>query len=103
MTKFSAPSFDAVAAPFVKAGKLSVASLEKLAAFQFGLLQSYTDLGLSRLHAATAVTDLASLKAFGETSVGVAKEVGAKVQADVKAYADLLAGFGAECKGLVKV
>ena len=42
----------------------------KLAAFQFGLLQSYTDLGLSRLHAATAVTDLASLKAFGETSVG---------------------------------
>lgn len=103
MTKFSVPSLEAVTAPVVKAGKLNVASLEKLTAFNFGLLQSYSDLGLSRLKAATDVTDLASLKAYGESSVEVAKDFGAKVQADAKAYADLLAGVGAEYKDLVKV
>lgn len=102
MSKFSVPSFEAVVAPVVAASKLSVAQIEKLAAFQFGLVQSYTELSLSRLKAATEVRDLAGLKSFGEASVSVAKDLGAKAQADAKALADLLAGFGSEYKGLVR-
>lgn len=103
MSKFSVPSFEAAVAPVVAASKLSVAQLEKLASFQFGLVQDYAGLGLARLKAATEVSDLAGLKAYGEASVGVAKDVGAKVQADAKALVELLTGFGAEYKGLVRV
>ena len=103
MSKFSVPSFEAAVAPVVAASKLSVAQLEKLASFQFALVQDYAELSLSRLKAATEISDLAGLKAYGEASVGVAKDVGAKVQADAKALVELLTGFGAEYKGLVRV
>ena len=73
MTKFSVPSLEAVTAPIVAAGKLSVAQLEKLTSFQFALVQDYAELSLSRLKAATEISDLAGLKAYGEASVGVAK------------------------------
>ena len=103
MTKLTVPSLEAVVAPVVSANKLAVANLEKLTAFQFGVLRSYADLGVARLKAATDVTDADSLKAFSESSVEVAKELGAKVQADAKALADLLAGFKAEFDKLAKV
>lgn len=88
-------------APVVQANKLFVASLEKLAAFQFGLLRSYAGFGLGRLQAASDVTDVESLKAFSAAQLEAAGALRQKALDDAQAYADLLAGFKAEFEQLV--
>lgn len=100
MTDFTFPSLadvtaksQALAAPVIQANQLSVANLEKLAAFQLSHLGAYTDLGLSRLKAAAEVADIDGLKAFAESSAEVAQGVGARLQDDAKALVELLAGF----------
>lgn len=88
-------------APVVQANKLFVASLEKLAAFQLGLLRSYAGFGLSRLQAASDVTDVESLKAFSAAQLEAAGALRQKALDDAQAYVDLLAGFKAEFEQLV--
>lgn len=101
MSDFTLPNIDAVVAPVVKANKLFVANLEKLTDFQFDTLRAYSDVGLSRLKAAVEITDVEGLTAYAEASVAVAKDLGAKVQADAEALADLLNGFKAGFEALV--
>jgi len=84
------------ATPVVKASKLAVANLEKLVAFQFSALQSYSDLALSRLKAATEVTDLESFQSFASAQLEAATALRQKLMDDAKALVDLSAVFKAE-------
>ncbi len=88
-------------APAVKANKLFVANLEKLAEFQLVALRSYTDLGLAQLKAAAEVSDAESLQAYLRGQVETANVVRQKLLDDAKALADLSAGFKAEFDKLV--
>lgn len=90
----------AYTAPLVKANKLFIANLEKLAAFQMSLLHAYSDFGLARLKAATEVSDLESLKSFGEAQVEAATVLRQKLIDDGKALTALVASFKGEFETL---
>lgn len=92
----------ALPAAVVKANKLAVANTEKLVAFQMGVLRAYVDLGLSRLKAASEVSDLKGLQAFYADQVELAKVVSQKLVADSKALTELGAGFKADFDALSK-
>ena len=50
--------------PVIKANKLSAANLEALVNFQMSALQSYVDMAMTRMKAASDISDPASFQAF---------------------------------------
>ena len=83
-------------APVVKANQAAVANVEKLVAFQLNALQSYADLGISRLKAAAEVSNPQDLQAFFQGQVEAANVLRQKGLEDAKALAELVAGIQAE-------
>lgn len=82
--------------PVVKTNQAVVANLEKLVSFQMNALQSYIDLGISRLKAAAEVRDPQSLQDFFRGQLEAANVLRHKGLDDAKALAELIAGIQAE-------
>jgi phasin family protein len=85
-----------VVAPIVKTNQAAVANLEKLVSFQFNALQSYVDLGMSRLKAAAEVSNPQDLQTFFQGQVEAANVLRQKSMEDAKALAEILTGIQAE-------
>lgn len=83
-------------APMLKASKLAIAGLEKLVAFELATLQSYSDLTIARLKAATEISDVKGLQDFYTTQIEVLSTVRQKMMDDAKALTDIGSGVKAE-------
>jgi phasin family protein len=95
-------NLQSVAAPVVQGNKLAVANLEKLVAFQLSAVQSYVDLGIARMKAATEVNGPQDAQAFVNGQVESANAFRTKLMEDAKALADLFAGFKGEFEKFAK-
>lgn len=95
-------NLQSVAAPVVQGNKLAVANLEKLVAFQLSAAQSYVDLGIARMKAATEVSGPQDAQAFVNGQVEAANALRTKLMADAKALADIFAGFKGEFETFAK-
>ena len=89
-------------APAKKMAELSISSTEKLFALQMALTKGYFELGMEQVKAVLAVKDPESFQSFVTKQAEVAKTVGEKVMADVKAVAELNAEVGAEVQKLAE-
>ena len=92
----------ALPANLLKANKLAVANIEKLATWQIASVKSYIDLGLDRLKAATEVTDVKSLQTFYNDQVKAVSALPQKVLEDSKTLANLGAGIKTDFEKLTK-
>ncbi|MDQ2696298.1 MAG: phasin family protein [Pseudomonadota bacterium] len=104
MANVNVPSVkpEALVALVVKANRLAVANLEKLAEFQKDALPGYVNVPLAQLKAAVEVTDAESAKVFANSQVEAGKALNAKLVADAKALAELLSSFVAGYNALAK-
>lgn len=94
--------YQAFLAPVVKANRLAVANLEKLAGFQLQMLRTYSQFGLGQLKAAADIRNPNDLQAFYAGQVDAAAALRKQLLDDGQALVDLLAGFKAEFDKLVR-
>lgn len=95
-------NFNALPKPLIKANQLLAAELEKMSHFQMAVLQSYMDMGLNQLKAATQVTDIKTLQDFLNSQAEMAQLLRQKMTEDAQAWADLSTGFKASFDDLAK-
>jgi phasin family protein len=77
------------AAPVAKLNKLAVAKVEELAALELASLRAYSELSLSQLKAAVAVSDADSLKTFADSQSAAVQSLSEKLIADAQEVAKI--------------
>jgi phasin family protein len=88
--------------PLHRGNKLAVAQLDKLVKFQMSALQSYVELGLTRMKAATEVSSFENIQAFLQGQVEAAQSLQQRLSEDVKTLMDLMAGSKSELEDLAE-
>lgn len=79
--------------PIVKANKVALTNLEKLVNFQMSALQSYVDLGMEQLRAASEINSPQALQTYMSKQVETSNVLRQKLLDDAKALVDLGNGF----------
>ena len=97
-----AKQFEAALAPVVEFNKLVVKNAEAAFNLQIQSMQAFAQLGLKNMTAGLEVRNPEDLKTFAETQKGVAEEMTARVNADVKAFGELNTQFIDQTRTLVE-
>ncbi|MCB1715678.1 MAG: phasin family protein [Candidatus Competibacteraceae bacterium] len=79
--------------PIVKANKVALTNLEKLINFQMSAMQSYVDLGMEQLRAASEINGPQALQTYMSKQVETSNVLRQKLLDDTKALVDLGNGF----------
>ncbi|MDQ2695741.1 MAG: phasin family protein [Pseudomonadota bacterium] len=98
----SLEQFQVVLTPAAKTHQLLATYLEKLVTYQTAALRSYMDLGVSRLKAATEITDYQGLQDFYAGQVQLVGVLRHKLVDDAKALTDLGISFKVEMDRLIR-
>ena len=88
--------------PMVKANKLVVANMEKLVNFNMVTMQSYVDMSLEQMKAASEINNPQALQAFWSKQAETANALRQKMMDDAKALADMGNGMKEEFSKLAE-
>ncbi len=88
--------------PMVKANKLVVANMEKLVNFNMATMQSYVDMSLEQMKAASEINNPQALQAFWSKQAETANALRQKMMDDAKALADMGNGMKEEFSKLAE-
>ncbi len=89
MFKKNFSNMESMLEPMVKANKMVIANMEKLASFNMATMQSYVDMSLEQMKAASEVNSPQALQAFWTKQVETANAMRQKMMDDAKALADM--------------